>query len=442
MHTGSHRPAGCMINMDAFSDCSDSDDERAESRNCILEQLSKSKCVSDCRQEDTSDTRSVSEPDAEATPDGVGSACGFSMQDHMHSQWQDGTDWMQQGHWLPNPGAQEWTPPRQDQRANFIPLPETMDVSPLEVSENSWSAKQRLRRNSCSSDEGHGEEEVVRSMKAILNKLTIKRFEQLYEQLLQCGIHSIKHVELLIEELFEKATTQHHFIDMYSDLCAKLHTHFSDQKNDEIASNFRKVLLRACQHSFEKNLSPPENLKSLPADERVLVEVKYKTKMLGNIKFVGALLTRKMLAGKVFLALVDELLANPTPEALETTAALLTAVGSTFDTPTWPFHVALDAVFCQVKDLSQQSSTPRRVRCLLADVLDLRAAGWKCSRPKQLDSPTTLAEVAQKKAQEEGLSTIAFLIQDAQRKAQKRSTQHDPAHEISLEHAHPPQTDD
>jgi hypothetical protein len=172
------------------------------------------------------------------------------------------------------------------------------------------------------------------------------------------------------------------------------------------------------------------------------MEVKYKTKMLGNIKFVGALLTRKMLAGKVFLALVDELLANPTPEALETTAALLTAVGSTFDTPTWPFHVALDAVFCQVKDLSQQNSTPRRVRCLLADVLDLRAAGWKCSRPKQLDSPTTLAEVAQKKAQEEGLSTIAFLIQDAQRKAQKRSSQHDPAHETSLEHAHPPQTDD
>lgn len=410
-----------MINMDAFSDCSDSDDERAESRNCILEQISKSKCESDCRQEDASDTRSVSEPDAEATPDGVGSACGFSMQDHMHSQWQDGTDWVQQRQWLPNPGACEWTPSRQDRQADFVPLSDEIDVS-LEVSENSWVAKQRSRRNTCLSDDGREDEEVVRSMKAILNKLTIERFEQLYQQLLQCGIHTIKHVELLIEELFEKATTQHHFIDMYSDLCAKLHTHFSDEKNEEIATNFRKVLLRACQHSFEKNLNPPENLGSLPADERVLVEVKYKTKMLGNIKFVGALLTRKMLAGKVFLALADELLANPTPEALETIAALLTSVGSTFDTPSWPFHVALDAVFCQVKDLSQQNSTPRRVRCLLADVLDLRAAGWKCSRPKPIDSPTTLAEVAQKKAQEEGLSTIAFLIQDAQRKAQKRTS--------------------
>lgn len=433
-----------MINMDAFSDCSDSDDERADARNCILEQLSKSKCASDCsRQEDTSDTRSVSEPDAEATPDGVGSRCGFSMQDHIHSQWRDNSDWMQHGHWSPNPAAQEWTPTRQNRQAEFVPLPDTVDVSPLEVSEHSWVAKQRLRRNSCSSDEGHGDEEVVRSMKAILNKLTIERFEQLYQQLLQCGIHTIKHVELLIEELFEKATTQHHFIDMYSDLCAKLHMHFSDEKNDEIATNFRKVLLRACQHSFEKNLNPPENLGSLPADERVLTEVKYKTKMLGNIKFVGALLTRKMLAGKVFLALVDELLANPTPEALETIAALLTAVGSTFDTPTWPFHVALDAVFCQVKDLSQQSSTPRRVRCLLADVLDLRAAGWKCTRPKPIDSPTTLAEVAQKKAQEEGLSTIAFLIQDAQRKAQKRvSTHHDPAQEASVDEAQLLQTND
>lgn len=416
MHTGSHVPSACLFNLDAFSDCSDSDDERAESRNCILEQISKTKCMGDCRQDDTSDTRSVSEPDAEATPEGLGSACGFSMQDQMHAQWRDPSEW------VPNPGAREWTPSNkvQHQHTDFTPLPENVEVSPLEVSENSWVAKQRLRRNSSSSDDGRADEEVVRSMKAILNKLTIERFEQLYQQLLQCGIHTIKHVELLIEELFEKATTQHHFIDMYSDLCSKLHTHFSDEKNEEIATNFRKVLLRACQHSFEKNLNPPENLGSLPLDERVLVEVKYKTKMLGNIKFVGALLTRKMLAGKVFLALVDELLANPTPEALETIAALLTAVGSTFDTPTWPFHVALDAIFCQVKDLSQQSSTPRRVRCLLADVLDLRAAGWKCSRPKPIDSPTTLAEVAQKKAQEEGLSTIAFLIQDAQRKAQKR----------------------
>jgi hypothetical protein len=109
-----------------------------------------------------------------------------------------------------------------------------------------------------------------------------------------------------------------------------------------------------------------------------------------------------MLASKVLLAILDELLSDPTPEALETLAALLTVVGPTFDGPGWAYHVAFNAIFEQVKKITLQSSTESRVRCLLKDVLDLRSAGWRDRKPKKIEGPTTLEGVALQKAREEG----------------------------------------
>jgi translation initiation factor 4G len=106
----------------------------------------------------------------------------------------------------------------------------------------------------------------------------------------------------------------------------------------------------------------------------VEAEIRYKTRMLGNIRFVGALLARHMLAGKVLVAILEELITDPSPEALETTAALLTVTGPVFDTPEWAHIEDLEEIFAEVKVISQSKSTSQRVKCLLQDVLDLRAA--------------------------------------------------------------------
>lgn len=164
---------------------------------------------------------------------------------------------------------------------------------------------------------------------------------------------------------------------------------------------FRKILLSCCQNSFEKNLTPPQVSNTLDAEEQILADVKYKTRMLGNIRLVGALIVRKMLASKVLMAICDELLSEPTPEALESLSVLLTTVGPTFDVPSWSYHVALNGIFEQVKALTQKRSLARRVRCLLQDVLDLRAAAWKDHKPKKLEGPTTLEGVAKKRDEEE-----------------------------------------
>jgi hypothetical protein len=101
-------------------------------------------------------------------------------------------------------------------------------------------------------------------MKLILNKLTIERFDLLYEQLIECGISSSSHVEILMREVFEKATTQHHFIGMYAQLCQRLHEWFTKTNREGANSpqpTFKKILLNQCQQSFELQLRPPKDEK-------------------------------------------------------------------------------------------------------------------------------------------------------------------------------------
>lgn len=307
---------------------------------------------------------------------------------------------------------------RQKERAFTAPVAEekawrNVDVvKKLEVTEGSWVSRQRARRNTMTGDSTtKNDEEIVRTMKSLLNKLTIERFDAISQQLLQCGVHTSVHLQLMIDEIFQKATTQHHFIDMYADLCSFLNDNgvINDPK-----VKFKKVLLTCCQASFEKHLSPPAGLDDLNNDDRTVAENLYKTRMLGNIRFVGALLVRKMLATKVLFAIMEELLQDPTSEALESLAALLMVVGPGVDYPDWPHLTTFNAVFKQVEKFSKKESVPKRVRCLLKDVMELRKAGWNDKRPKKIEGPLKLDQVALKAASENGCESPSNKVSDGE----------------------------
>merc|ERR1719409_2385709 len=86
-------------------------------------------------------------------------------------------------------------------------------------------------------------------------------------------------------------------------------------------------------------------------------------------------------------------MANPTPEALETVAALLSVTGPTFDTTEWQHASAFDEVFAQIAEIVQTKRFCARTRCLLQDVLDLRNNGWADNKPKKTEAPMTLDQV-------------------------------------------------
>lgn len=267
----------------------------------------------------------------------------------------------------------------------------------LKSSESSWAAQQAARRaakQGTDNQSTRSDAEVVRAIKSILNKLTVEKFPQLCEKLLTCGICTASHLETLMQEVFEKATTQHGFISVYADLCVRLQSHFARQPVADDPKLFKTLLLNTCQASFERHLKAPANVDSLAEDERANFEHRCKTQMLGNIKFVGALLVRQVLASKVMVGIVEELFSGSTPLMLELLAALLTVIGPTFDTPEWAGRRFFEDVFERLSSLSSQDDVNARVRCLLKDVIELRAAGWQERLPKKAEGPSTLKEVA------------------------------------------------
>lgn len=269
-------------------------------------------------------------------------------------------------------------------------------VPSLKVSSNSWVAKMQSRRGRCDRlEDDLSHEDIVRNMKSILNKLTMEKFDTLSKQLIGCGIKTSSHLDALVKEILEKATAQHHFINMYADLCSMLHIHFGSlPMSAENKMKFKEILLKACQDSFERRFAGHDDSEMLQGEDLEVAKQLYKLRMIGSIKFIGALLVRHMLSGKVMFAIIDDLFGDSSEEALECLAALLTVVGPAFDRPECPHQIKLAPVFDRVAARSQDSLMKCRVRCLLRDVLELRSSGWEDRKPKKIEGPSTLQQVA------------------------------------------------
>jgi hypothetical protein len=275
----------------------------------------------------------------------------------------------------------------------------------LAVSKESFVAQQRARRSAAAvaaaaaadGDQAASNVEFARTLKAILNKLSVEKFEQLSVKIMEINFAHTDHVQILIEEIFARATTQHHFVGMYTDLCEKLNEFFNaNPVSEDPKCAFKRLLLNECQRTFERNLEPPATLKDATMDERVLQEALYKTRMLGNIRFVGALLARHMIASKVLVSIMEELLTEAIPETLEALATLLTVTGAVFDTKDWTYFERLEETFARLKEMSSDKSCNARVRCILKDLIELRARKWETRQVKRVEGPTTLQAVAEK----------------------------------------------
>lgn len=291
--------------------------------------------------------------------------------------------------------------------------PKSVDSTPnsqfgaLSPSAGSWAAAMQNKRNS-KTDEAAEDEKVTRKACSILNKLTVEKFDSLFEQLATCGINKPQHLEILMREVFLKATTQHHFIAMYADLCVRLE---QDLRISSVIDStgqqhsFRRLLLNQCQSSFEQLLQPSnvaEETVEKCLDEELAI--KRKQQALGNIKLIGQLLVCGIVTSKLLVECSEELLRcrDSCPEALESLAALLTVAGKQFDTKSWQYYPRLLEVFSCMRKLSKDKKTSARVRFLLRDVLDVRDAGWSNCTYKQTltTAPMKLEEVRESAANE------------------------------------------
>lgn len=186
---------------------------------------------------------------------------------------------------------------------------------------------------------------------------------------------------VLAAEIFEKATTQDGFRSLYTELCVRLDEHLAKQDSAVGGKAFRKVLANECQATFERHLQPadPALFVGLTDEECFEVEMKLKTRRLGNMRFIGDLLVRKLLAQKLMPPIIFQLI-NGDEAALESLIAFVTVVAPVFEQKESLNKAPLQDAFASLR---RKKGVSPRLRCMLSDLFDARARNW-APRLKQL----------------------------------------------------------
>merc|ERR1711915_685507 len=135
------------------------------------------------------------------------------------------------------------------------PLPQPSSVS--------WSVLQKRKDIS-------SEEQMIRKIKSILNKLTPEKYDSLYTQLVELNITTKEQVSELVKELFNKSCTQHHFIEMYTKLCVQFSSYWSEKiKNEDHDNKDMEESEKERRNQFKYNLvSHCENLFDVLKEDR------------------------------------------------------------------------------------------------------------------------------------------------------------------------------
>ncbi|KAL5512629.1 hypothetical protein ACEPAG_3282 [Sanghuangporus baumii] len=317
-------------------------------------------------------------------------------------------------------------------------------VAPLEHSANRWVPGSTSRRGA---QVDHDSPEVVdKKVRALLNKLTMEKFESISNQIIAWANKSENEKDgrtliQVIRLVFEKATDEAAWSEMYARLCRKMMEQISPNVQDDGIRNaegkpitggllFRKYLLNRCQEDFERGWSAKETTAaaakvketedqavknanetnkgedgeiSLYSEEYYAAQ-KAKRQGLGLIKFIGELYKLQMLTERIMHECIKKLLSNvdnPEEEEIESLCKLLTTVGQALDTSKARGH--MDVYFTRMKELARSSNVSSRMQFMLQDVIELRERKWI---PRNAAAaPQTIAQIhetaAKEKAQQE-----------------------------------------
>lgn len=310
----------------------------------------------------------------------------------------------------------------------------------LSETANAWRPRILTNKNEYDNSEiktKQEKEELVRSVRGILNKLTPERFTPLLNEILKLNIDTNEKRDIVMIMVFEKAIDEPNFSVSYANLCQSL---ISDAKNQEIKAGvpendpkkFCKSFLDKMEAEFRSNVINIKNKeeKLKPIKEKIksskdsiekseleaLLEEeirKIRRRSSGNVRFIGELFNVNILSGKIINTCIEDLLKQYNNEdMLECLCKLLTTVGEKFEKTLKPkteskpeskVYFSLQSVIARMKTLTTRNKNSKissRVRFMLQDVIDLRANKWRCTR---IETPTTLEEI-EKESQNEQLT--------------------------------------
>lgn len=188
-------------------------------------------------------------------------------------------------------------------------------------------------------------DEVTKTMKSLLNKLTPTNFDPIKEKIAQ--LFSPESSKVFSNLLITKACMEVKYVETYAQLTCDLTKQFKF---------FRVNLIESLQNVFESN--------ALEAEDIGL----NKRKVLGCVCFLGELMNRKFMSVKVGVYCCEQLLKRRSEEAAEGVCYLLSACERFFGSPRYK-EVAHDLI-CELQSRSQGYSS--RVKFQIEDLFESR----------------------------------------------------------------------
>lgn len=289
-----------------------------------------------------------------------------------------------------------------------IPLDQ---VTPLENSENRWVPIAIVAKTK--KVEVEPLEVIQRKVKALLNKLTVEKFEPISNQIIEWANKSVNETDgtslrTVIQLTFMKATDEPNFSSMYAKLCRKMWDMIDPSISDEaiigadgkpVSGNllYRKYLLNRCQEDFERGWKTtlPKKTDLTEAEllsEEYYIAAKAKRRGLGLVKLIGELYKLDMLTERIMHECIKRLLANvtdPEEEEVESVCKLLSTIGDKLDHERSRGHI--DVYFERLKMMQNNDKISSRIKYMIQDVVELRSDKWIPRR--DAGTAKTLAEI-------------------------------------------------
>lgn len=231
------------------------------------------------------------------------------------------------------------------------------------------------------------EEEIERSVRGLLNRICPENLKTIVDRLAEIQLNRADELEFVIRIIFQKALAEPHYCETYADMVFSLrnkYPEFSAEQENEKPQSFTRVLLNTVQNEFESlptSMEPTAEEKiKYPGDELTVMMSKRKGKVLANMRFIGHLFLRQLLAVKVIGQVVHDLIGiqKPQPEEhmIECVCELLQAIGHTLDSSD-AGKPLMKHFYSRLKELKGSKLFPKRIECLIQDLLDLRDNAWQ-----------------------------------------------------------------
>lgn len=321
---------------------------------------------------------------------------------------------------------------RETEKEPEVPLE---PVKPLEKSANRWIPKSRLAKTEEVKYAPDGvtvilsQEEVVRKVKSLLNKLTLEFFEEISNDLIKIANQSLweetaETLKSVLELTFAKACDEPHWSSMYAQFAAKIckdidsgvaDKELLDKTGEPVKGGtlVRKLLLTRCQIEYSKGWADklPTNEDGSAIEPEMMSEEYYeaaaaKRRGLGLIRFIGHLYVLGLLSDQIIFICLDDQSKNttdPSEDTVENLIQLIKTVGPKLDTHSIPqFRNRFSALFQSIHTLIEKGKISSRLQFKLMDLVDLRKKRWAGGEAEK--GPKTITEIheeAEKKQKED-----------------------------------------